>query len=109
MARTTKPTRRPSINLETEINATVDLIATHITPLTAQQREAANYYLSKLATVATTRTVLPKAEQEAIKQLCEEVLHLASDEPVGEIGDKLREMVRAITLGEQVFRARYEV
>src|SRR6266496_4509704 len=100
MARTTKPTRRPSINLETEINATVDLIATHVTPLTAQQRETAKYYLTKLATVATTRTVLPKAEQEAIKQLCEEVLRLASDEPDVQYGDKLREMVRATALGE---------
>ncbi len=108
MARTTHHSRRPPVHLDTEVNTTVDLIATHVIPLTAEQREATNYYLTKLATTATTRTVLAKAEQEAIKQLCEEVLHLAAAEPAGEIGDKLREMVCAISLGEHVFRARYE-
>jgi hypothetical protein len=98
---------RQDARLEQEIRATADLIARHVIALTAEQRQALYLYLRKLAQVAAALTVLPTAEQEAIKALCDEVLILAEGEAVVSYVDELRAKVRAISFGEQVWRARY--
>jgi hypothetical protein len=43
---------------------------------------------------------------EAIRRLCEEVLHLASDEPTAAYAEKLRNLVTAFEIGKRVFHDR---
>lgn len=51
--------------------------------------------------------VQAEKDVEAIRALCEEILSYASDEPIVAYGDKLRALVRAFSIGEQVYQSLY--
>jgi hypothetical protein len=44
---------------------------------------------------------------EAIRALCEEVLRIASDEPVTPYADKLRALVQSFAIGKQAYESYY--